>query len=505
MNDKPSILLINPPIYDFAAFDFWLKPLGMLTVAGKIAKQADFQIFDFLDRSHTFYLDKPQYKSDNWGRGKFFSIKIQKPDVLIKVPRYYRRFGLPAEIFTDFLKTNKPCDFAFIQTVMTYWYLGYQEVIRKLKKYWPRTKIILGGPYAMVCPQHAKNSGADFVLTENKPVKLWDFLNIEPDDSFLPLWDVYPHTYLNSYYEKIKSYEDTMLPNFYSADTKKTGVGVYGEIDPAPSDNSILNTRRCGIETAAMRITQGCPFKCTYCTVPLFCDGFSARPIEQAIEELKFLVSLGVKNIAFYDDALLYKSDEVLKPFLRYVIENKIDPAPSKYSQNWTERRCGVDISFHTPNALNARFIDEETAKLMVKAGFKSFYLGFESRAEEFQKQTGSKVFDNEFANAVKVLIAAGADISGITAYLMLGHPRFEIQEVEESMNFVNSLGVKIMLADFSPIPGTSDGKLAEKYVDMNEPLMHNKTAFPIILFGSEKVNRIKDIYRKLNHNLRNN
>jgi len=42
MNDKPSILLINPPIYDFAAFDFWLKPLGMLTVAGKIAKQADF-------------------------------------------------------------------------------------------------------------------------------------------------------------------------------------------------------------------------------------------------------------------------------------------------------------------------------------------------------------------------------------------------------------------------------------------------------------------------------
>jgi hypothetical protein len=438
MSDRPSILLINPPIYDFAAFDFWLKPLGMLTVAGKIANKADFQIFDFLDRSHTFYSDKPQYRSDNWGRGKFFSVKIQKPDVLMKVPRYYHRFGLPAEIFVEFLKTNKPCDFAFIQTVMTYWYLGYQEAIRGLKKYWPRTKIILGGPYAMVCPQHAKNSGADFVYGEinNPQHKVGGFrlplTNVR--GSVLPLWGLYKN-----------------------------------------------------LTTAAMKITQGCPFKCTYCIVPLFCDGFSARPIEQAIEELKFLVSLGVKNIAFYDDALLYKSDEVLKPFLRYVIENKID------------------VSFHTPNALNARFIDEETAKLMIKAGFKSFYLGFESRAEEFQKQTGSKVFDNEFANAVKVLIAAGADISGITAYLMLGHPRFEIQEVEESMNFVNSLGVKIMLADFSPIPGTSDGKLAEKYVDMNEPLMHNKTAFPIILFGSEKVNRVKDIYRKLNHNLRNN
>jgi radical SAM superfamily enzyme YgiQ (UPF0313 family) len=428
MSDKLSVLLVNPPIYDFAAHDFWLKPLGMLTVAGKIANQADVEIFDFLDRNHQFYSDKPQFKNDQWGRGKFFSEKVKKPDVLKAIPRYYHRFGLPAEIFTEFLKTRKPCDFIFIQTVMTYWYLGYQEVIRELKKHWPKTKIILGGPYTMICPEHAKNLGADFVLAGNELNKLWDFLNIKSNDSFLPVWN------------------------------------AYGKI-----------------ETAAMKITSGCPFKCTYCVVPMFCDSFFAKPIGQAIEELKFLISLGVKNIAFYDDSLLYKSDEVLKPFLRYVIENKIK------------------ISFHTPNALNARFIDEEIAGLMVKAGFKSFYLGFESKAGEFQKQTGSKILDNEFADAVKTLVSSGADINGIIAYLILGHPRFEIQDVEESMKFVSNLGVRIMLAEFSPIPGTPDGQLAGKYVDMNEPLMHNKTAFPIILLGSEKVNRIKDICHKLN------
>jgi radical SAM superfamily enzyme YgiQ (UPF0313 family) len=432
MNSKPSILLINPPIYDFAAFDFWLKPLGMLTIAGAIANKADFEIFDFLYRSHQFYSDKPQFKSDHWGRGRFFSAITPRPAAFKEIPRYFRRFGLPAEIFTDFLKTHKPCDFVFVQTIMTYWYLGCQEVINALKTYWPKAKIILGGPYSMICPEHAKNLGADFVLAENKPDKLWEFLNIKPDGSFLPPWDIYRE-----------------------------------------------------IETAAMKITCGCPFKCTYCTVPLFCDGFSTRPTGQVIGELKFLVGLGVKNIAFYDDALLYKSDEVLKPFLRYVIENKIG------------------VSFHTPNALNARFIDEELAGLMIKAGFKSFYLGFESRARQFQKQTGSKVFDDEFAGAVKTLIAAGANTSSITAYLMLGHPRFEIQNVEESMNFVNSLGIKIMLADFSPIPGTPDGKLCEKYIDMNEPLMHSKTAFPIILFGNGRVNRIKDMCRRLNNELR--
>ena len=30
---KPNILLVNPPIYDFAAYDFWLKPYGMLAYA----------------------------------------------------------------------------------------------------------------------------------------------------------------------------------------------------------------------------------------------------------------------------------------------------------------------------------------------------------------------------------------------------------------------------------------------------------------------------------------
>jgi len=60
------------------------------------------------------------------------------------------------------------------------------------------------------------------------------------------------------------------------------------------------------------------------------------------------------------------------------------------------------------------------------------------------------------------------------------------------------------MLADFSPIPGTPDGEFCRKYVDMNEPLMHNKTAFPIILLGNDRVNLLKDMCRKLNHNLRN-
>lgn len=414
MNEKPSILLVNPPIYDFAAFDFWLKPLGMLTAAGQI--EADFVLFDFLDRTHSFYDNKPKYEDDEWGRGSFYSSKIPKPNVFKDIPRTFRRFGLPAEIFDEFLKTNKPCDFVFIQTVMTYWYLGYKEVIEEVKTYWPKAKIVLGGPYTKICPEHARSLGAEIEIPLTMNIK-------QP-----PRWDLYKNP-----------------------------------------------------TTATMKITRGCPFKCTYCTVPIFNDGFSAKPYDTIIEEFNFIISLGIKNIAFYDDALLYKSDEVIKPFLRYVVKSK------------------VKINFHTPNAFNARFIDNELASLMIEGGFKSIYLGFESRENEFQKQTGSKIFDNEFSNAIKNLVYAGAERQNITAYLILGHPKFEIQDVEESLKYVNAIGIKSMLADFSPIPGTPDGKLCEKYVDMNEPLMHNKTVFPIKVFGADKVNKIKDLCRSLN------
>ena len=70
-------------------------------------------------------------------------------------------------------------------------------------------------------------------------------------------------------------------------------------------------------------------------------------------------------------------------------------------------------------------------------------------------------------------------------------------------MRFVNKLGVRGMLADFSPVPGTPDGEYCRKWVNMDEPLFHNKSVFPIILLGFDEVNRLKDLQRSLNRSLR--
>jgi radical SAM superfamily enzyme YgiQ (UPF0313 family) len=241
------ILLVNPPIYDFAAYDFWLKPYGLLSVAGYLRSSADFKLFDYLDRLYPFAAQQTGLESDRWGRGRFYCERIPPPSCLKHIPRSFRRFGLPRGVFKDFLTAQQHCDFVLIQTMMTYWYPGVQEVIEDIRTAWPDAKIILGGNYVTLCSKHAQTLGADLIVTGTNLEPLFEFLGIAPDFNQPPFWQAY---------EKLK-----------------TGV---------------------------LKLTDGCPFNCTYCSVPKVYSKFKARPLERSLAELELLCRLGVENIAFY-------------------------------------------------------------------------------------------------------------------------------------------------------------------------------------------------------------
>jgi len=423
------VLLVNPPIYDFAAYDFWLQPYGLLSVAGQLRGQAEFLLFDYLDQARS----NPQ--SDRWGRGRLCSERTESPAPLKIIPRYFRRFGVARTRFRDYLREHGPFEYVFIQTMMTYWYPGVREVIEDVRGAWLGARIVLGGNYATICRDHARGLGADLVVVGSDLRPLWGFLEMTPDPSQPALWDV-------------------------------------GANDHSP------------LRIGAIKLADGCPFRCSYCSVPQVYGGFQPRSLERSVTELELLIGRGAENVAFYDDALLFDAENVLVPFLTEIL------------------RRGIRINLHTPNALNARFLTGALAHLMVRAGFKTFYLGFESVSRQWQQGTGGKVFSEELARAVDHLFAAGADPVDITAYQIVGHPDSDIQELEESMRFVHRLGIRGMLADFSPIPGTPDGAACRRWVDLDEPLMHNKTAFPIIRLGFDEVNRLKDLQRAFNRSI---
>lgn len=429
---KPRCLFVNPPIYDFSAYDFWLRPLGLLTVAGMLRGQAELKLYDFMDRRHPLAADSETEK-DPTGRGKFIEQRVEKPKPLKSIPRHYKRFGLPSEHFIQFLHDNAPFDYVFIQSVMTYWYPGVKEVIDAVRKAMPKAVVLVGGFYATACSDHAQRLGADVVVAGDDLEPMWKLPGLTQPKAYCPpAWELYP---------------------------------VLG--------------------TGVLKLTRGCPFRCSYCYVPVRGERFAVRPLDEVMTDFETMRQVGVSNAAFYDDALLVQPESVLFPFLEAVSGQ------------------GGGVHFHTPNGMHARMIDSQMARRLVKGGMKTFYLGYESASPEFQKQTGSKLTADDLAGAVEALRSAGVPAESIIAYEMLGHPKGDVQRVEESMRYAASLGIRVMLSEFSPIPGTPDGELCRKMVDLDEPLCHNKSAFPILLLGWDKVVYYKNLCRELNGKIR--
>jgi len=423
-----SILLVNPWIHDFSAYDLWVKPLGLLYVGSSLrAKGFPVSLLDCVDMHSLpgrFTKGRPPPKKREFGQGHFLKEVIPRPPALKGIPRRFRRYGLPPEIVKNYLGSLPLPSLILVTSLMTYWYPGVVETIDFLRANLPGTPIFLGGIYATLCPGHAQtHSGADRVLAgpwdEEKGRILAEALECRVDwgrtafpDYPMPVFDLYPR------------------------------LGYV-----------CLLTRR------------GCPFACTYCASPRLAKEIEVRSPESVVREIEHWGrNFGVQNFAFYDDALLMDADSHLKPILREVIRR--------------DYRC----NFHTPNAVHVNRIDEEMADLLFRANFKTLRLGLETANAETQKETGGKVDNREFQETVKNLRKAGYRGEEIGVYLLAGLPGQPADELRASMAFVREAGAKPYPVEYSPIPGTP---LFEKAKELspfdleNEPLYHNNSLLP--------------------------
>jgi len=415
---SPKVLLINPWITDFAAYNFWIKPLGLLSI-GSLLRRHGFRISlaDCIDYS---------IKTKSYGDGKFYKTKIEKPLPIKSVPRNYSQYGIPEEILLKKLSLPEEPDLICVSSGMTYWYPGVFKLIEITKKFFENVPVILGGIYATLCHEHAKkHSGADIVFKgrgEAEILKLVsDLTNFEP---------------LTSVGNGFKPF-----PTYPAFD-------LYFHLD-----------------YICISTSTGCPFKCTYCASPFLTKDFCRRDPLEVVEEIEYWTTqLRINNMAFYDDALLIDPSNHFIPMMKEVIKRRI--------------HC----NFHTPNALHIREIDEEVAGLLFRGGFKTIRLGFETSNETRQLESGGKVDNQEFGDAIKYLRRAGYSREEIGVYVMVGLPGQRVGEVEESIAFVKESGAKPMLVEYSPIPHTPLFEKAKKMSQFdleNEPLYHNNSVLP--------------------------
>ena len=184
MREK-NILAINPPVHDFAYFDLWAKPMGLLLLLQQLREQGNrVHLIDCLHEARS--------TEKNYGRFKTRRISIAKPDVYATVKRKYYHFGLNEEEFALRLQGVDTPDYILITSVMTYWYPGVAWCLPLLRKAFPNTPIFLGGIYAQLCPEHAATLGADAVQTAP--------LEIDAPHPALDLYDPAPYGILTTSY-----------------------------------------------------------------------------------------------------------------------------------------------------------------------------------------------------------------------------------------------------------------------------------------------------------------
>ena len=192
----PRVLLVNPWIYDFAAYDSWVKPLGLLYLAALLRKNGFEVCFvDCLNTSdHQAMLERGIKKKTlrRHGTGHFYKEHVEKPESLANIPRRYSRYGISPDLFEKILQKIPRPDVILVTSMMTYWYPGVFHAVRLLRKHCPEVPVILGGIYATLCPEHAmQNAGAHFYIRGEGEVSVLKMVSglTGHDISYLPNLD----------------------------------------------------------------------------------------------------------------------------------------------------------------------------------------------------------------------------------------------------------------------------------------------------------------------------
>ncbi len=437
-----KILLVNPPIYDFAAYDLWAKPLGLLYLSSILKqKNINTDFFDYMDRN---YPNIEKQKSNKYGCGHYIQEEVEKPGIISNIKRRYKRFGISKNIAEQYFYSIQKPDAIIITSIMTYWYLGIVEVVNLLKNIFPNVPIILGGIYATLCNEHAKNiKGIDEVVKGS-----------------------------------FNNFNDTF---------KKYNINI--EIDSAFSNFPLPDySFYKDLEYVVLKTSIGCPFKCNYCAQYILNNNTYTikNPLTIKEEIYKLTESNKIQNIAFYDDALIFNSDKLIKVLLKEL------------------QKDNKTFYFHTPNGLHARYLDQELAELMFNAKFIQPRFSLETSNIQEQVNSNNKVSNKEYERTIKYLNSAGYKQGEYTTYLLIGMPGQNIENIKESIKYVHNLGSRTSLSEYSPIPYTKDWQTLPKELKQ-DPLTQNNTFFMTLNKDYEELIKLKEFANNLNKKLQSN
>ena len=192
---------------------------------------------------------------------------------------------------------------------------------------------------------------------------------------------------------------------------------------------------------AAVITSRGCPYRCAYCSKPIFGNKFRAQSPQRVVEEIEYYVNkFGVKEIAFYDDVFTLDKKRAFA-----ISEGILQKGLKLY---WT---CET----------RANLVDKELLLQMRRAGCYSVSYGIESASQEILDAINKDITPEKVEQAIHLTREAGLQTTG---YFMVGCPGETPQTIRKSIAFAQKLHLDYaQFAITTPFPGT---KLYQMYLE---------------------------------------
>jgi len=219
----------------------------------------------------------------------------------------------------------------------------------------------------------------------------------------------------------------------------------------------------------------GCVNKCRFCVYGKGIPPYIFRDVENTIEEIKYVKSLGVKELKFADTSI-----SINKLNLKKLCEGMIE---EKFNLGWYAL-SRVDE------------VDEGILRLMKKAGCHTLFFGVESGEQRILDQYSKGIKLERIRKTFKICKKIGIETCGS---FIIGLPGETEKTIEKTINF--ALELDCDYADFAvaaPYVGTAlrDEAIAKGWIDkkFKKDIFSDSAQYPIMSIGTIPKERIWEL-----------
>jgi len=323
-----DVVFINPPVWLYAGTQLNFNPnLGTLYLAASVRKNYRVRVFDC--------------EALRWGYKDMMNMLKQIGPSAVGI------------------------------TATTLGFPSLKRMVKEIRREFPRTYIMIGGPHVTAHQDVAlAESGADVaVVGEGEPVigrlleektrgVVWNKEPMDLGSLPRPAWDL-------------------LRP--------KINEGYRG------------NAPTYDLPETAVQWQRGCPHGCSFCSHAVFGNRPTKfRPPRAIVDELLHLRDeWGIRTVFVYDDemfGLSTRQDEWLNDVLDIVIKER------------------VGLTLKTQGRCNEKLVKRRTVEKMAEAGFRSIMLGCESGSPKVLKANRKGTTVEDIRHTVKMVAEAGID-----------------------------------------------------------------------------------------------